>query len=53
MTSWDDYRLTCVHGVVEGLDYHDCSECKERAIKKGLDWRFPDKTYIFTEEKGK
>ena len=53
MSSWDDYRLTCVHGIREGLDYHDCDKCKERAIEEGKDYHFPDKTFIYLKEKKK
>ena len=29
MSSWDDHRLTCMHGRREGLDSHDCPYCRE------------------------
>lgn len=29
LKSWDDFRLICMHGVREELDYHDCSECRK------------------------
>lgn len=47
--SWDEIRLTCKHGVLEGLDYHDCEKCKKEAIEKGLEWIDKRKTYIFTK----
>ena len=35
MSSWDDYRLRCVHGVLEGIDSHDnCSRCWELTRQK-------------------
>ena len=50
MTTWDDCRLTCIHGVTEGLDYHNCSACEERAIREGKEWSIPTKTYIYLKE---
>lgn len=47
MSSWDDYRETCTHGIREGLDDHSCGECQE--IAKLLDFDMSNgKTYIFT-----
>lgn len=42
---------TCIHGVTEGLDYHDCAECQELAKSKGLPpngWQTRPYNYIFT-----
>jgi len=49
MYTWDDYRLTCMHGVREGLDSHECHECYEIARKRGCDLS-NGKTYIYTKE---
>ena len=51
MTTWDDYKLTCVHGVREELDYHDCDKCRDRAIEEGKEYSFPTKTYLYQTEK--
>ena len=29
MSSWNDFRLTCMHGVTENLDDHPCPECRK------------------------
>jgi hypothetical protein len=46
MSSWDDYRLTCFHGVREGLDSHSCLTCQEIARADGKDMT-DGKTYIY------
>lgn len=48
--TWDDEKLTCIHGVKEKLDYHDCPKCKEMALKKGLEWIDGQKTFLFTKD---
>lgn len=48
MTTWDDVRLTCIHGVREGLDSHDCPKCLEIAKKRG-DPTDDGQTYIYTD----
>lgn len=48
--SWDEILLTCVHGIREGLDYHNCQECKKLAIKDGLTWIDKKETYVYTKE---
>jgi hypothetical protein len=48
--SWDEVLLTCIHGVREGLDYHDCPECKKMALDDGLPWVDKKDTWIYTEE---
>lgn len=53
MSTWNDYRQTCIHGVREELDYHDCSKCKERALNEGKDYKFPERTFIYFKEEGK
>jgi len=50
MTTWDDFRQVCVHGIREELDSHDCLLCQEIARKAGLDCS-NGKTYIFTSQK--
>jgi hypothetical protein len=47
--SWNEIRQTCIHGITEELDYHDCPQCKEMAIKEGLTWIDKKQTYIYTE----
>ena len=53
MGSWD--RWTCMHGIREELDYHDCGECQKIARK--LELSFEDDmfggtpSYIFTSQK--
>lgn len=51
MGSWDDYRKTCVHGIREELDYHDCVKCQEIAEKGGLKVVPKRETYIFTSQR--
>ena len=46
MSSWDDYKLTCMHGIREGLDEHTCFNCQEIAKKLGKDFS-NHQTYIF------
>jgi hypothetical protein len=41
--------LTCVHGVTEGLDSHECPACNRIALRCGFDFS-DDQTYIFTSE---
>ena len=41
---------TCNSMVREGLDYHDCSECKKLALEDGLPWIDKKDTWIYTEE---
>ena len=41
--SWDDIKQTCIHGVKEGLDSHDCPDCQEIARKEGLDMSKPER----------
>jgi len=31
MTTWNDVCLTCMHGIREGVDSHDCPKCQEIA----------------------
>jgi hypothetical protein len=45
---WD--FLTCVHGVTEGLDSHDCLLCLEIAKKCNYDISH-GKAYIFSSQK--
>ena len=46
MSSWEDYQLTCVHGIREGVDSHECPQCQKLAKDHGLP---PISTgYIFT-----
>ena len=37
-TRWSEILKTCIHGIREELDYHDCPKCKEMAIVDGLTW---------------
>ena len=34
MSSWADHQLTCMHGITEGLDSHDCPECRKLTDKQ-------------------
>ena len=36
MTTWNDLCRTCMHGIREGVDSHDCSKCQEIAKSIGL-----------------
>lgn len=45
---WD--FLTCVHGIKEGLDSHNCCQCQEIAKKCNYDLSNGN-TYIFTSQK--
>ena len=47
MTTWDSQRMTCMHGVKEGLDYHECDECKKIAEAMGKTWIDKKETYIY------
>ena len=46
MTDWESQRKTCMHGVREGLDRHDCPACWGIAKQHGYDVS-DGKTYIF------
>ena len=48
--SWDDYRRTCMHGVREELDWHDCDQCKEIAEAMGRVWEDHRITWLFTKD---
>ena len=48
MTTWDDFKRTCMHGVREGLDDHDCSSCQEYGAEIGLP---PSRTGWFFSKK--
>jgi hypothetical protein len=46
--------LTCIHGITEGLDSHDCSKCQELAhfLNDSEQNKYDfsdDQTYIFTK----
>lgn len=45
-SGWDDYRLTCMHGVREGLDSHDCGSCLVLAQEMGEDTA-NGRTYLY------
>lgn len=49
MSSWDDYRLTCFHGVREGLDSHPCPDCQVIAKAEGKDMSNGN-TYIYVKD---
>jgi hypothetical protein len=46
---WDSLRLTCMHGVLEGLDSHDCPECAVIARETGQDTA-TGKTYLYQKD---
>jgi len=35
--SWAEHRLTCMHGIREGVDSHDCAQCAALAKESGAD----------------
>ena len=49
-SSWDDFKKTCMHGVEEELDWHECSECKKIAEEMGWEWIPNVVTYIFEKD---
>ena len=49
LNSWNQVIETCIHGVKEELDYHDCPECKKLALEEGLRWYDKKETWIYTE----
>lgn len=50
MGSWNEHCLTCMHGIQEHADYHDCPKCKEIAEKQGLKWIDGKQTYIYLKK---
>lgn len=48
-SGWDEHRLTCMHGVREGLDNHDCAECRVIAIEMGQDMS-DGRTYLYRKD---
>lgn len=61
---WDEYRLTCMHGKREELDWHDCDKCKEVCRKLGHEhsehglksqqgWHIWTRSYIIKEVGGR
>lgn len=40
---------TCMHGVQEELDWHDCDGCKAIAEELGLEWIDRRQTWIYLE----
>jgi hypothetical protein len=50
VSSWDDYRLFCIHGIREDLDYHSCSECQDIARKAGKKVILRQETFMVTED---
>lgn len=40
---------TCMHGVQEELDWHDCPGCEAIAEELGLKWIDRRQTYIYME----
>lgn len=48
-SGWDDYRLTCMHGVREGLDSHDCGTCLALAKEMGEDTA-NGRTYLYRKD---
>lgn len=48
-SGWDDYRLTCMHGVREGLDSHDCDSCLILAKEIGEDTA-GGRTYLYRKD---
>jgi hypothetical protein len=48
-SGWDDHRLTCMHGIREGLDSHDCPHCYALANEVGADTS-DGKTYLYRRD---
>jgi hypothetical protein len=48
-SSWGDYQLTCMHGVREGLDSHDCESCLSLARETGEDTS-NGRTYLYRKD---
>lgn len=47
--SWADHRLTCMHGIREGLDSHECPDCYVLAREMGMDLS-NGKTYLYRND---
>jgi hypothetical protein len=47
MSAWEEHRLTCMHGIQEGEDYHDCPQCRQIAERLGKTWIPRQQTYLF------
>lgn len=45
--NWD--LKTCMHGVQEELDWHDCPGCRAIAERLGLEWIDRRQTWIYLE----
>ena len=51
MSSWEDYMLTCMHGVTENLDDHPCEACR-RITDEHLGKDHPDILWKREPKKG-
>lgn len=47
--SWNDHRLTCMHGIREGVDSHDCPHCYAMAQEMGKDVS-EGRTYLYQSD---
>jgi hypothetical protein len=50
MSEW--IKRTCMHGIQEELDWHECLECRLIAEGLGYEWIQHRQTYIFFEMPG-
>ena len=50
MSEW--IKRTCVHGVQEELDWHDCEKCRAIAEALNYEWIPYRQTYLFNELPG-
>jgi hypothetical protein len=49
IVSWSQVLKTCMHGVKEGVDSHDCPQCADIARLIGLEVT-QERTYIFLSQ---
>jgi hypothetical protein len=52
MRTWETEKRTCMHGIKEELDWHECLECRLIAEGLGYEWIQYRQTYIFLEMPG-
>jgi hypothetical protein len=45
-------KRTCMHGIQEEMDWHECYECRKIAEALNYEWIPYRQTYIFTELPG-
>lgn len=47
VSTWESQCLTCMHGVKEGIDWHNCPGCRWIAEAMDLTWIDHKQTYIY------